>query len=132
MLKVGDSASFSKTISEVDVYQFAGITGDFNPIHIDEVYAKDSFFKKRIVHGALVSGLISNVLGMKLPGPGCVYLEQNSKYLRPAYIGDTLTVDVVVEKILNEDKGIIRLQTRVLNQNHELILDGYAVIKVYD
>lgn len=72
-LKVGDSASFTKTVSEHDVYSFAGITGDFNPAHINEEYAKKTFFKKRIAHGMLSAGFISTVLGTKLPGPGTIY-----------------------------------------------------------
>ena len=129
-MKIGKKASFSKTISETDVYLFAGITGDFNPIHINSIAAADSFAHSRIVHGALISGMISSVIGMQLPGAGTVYMEQDSKYIRPVYIGDTVTATVEMVEILNETKGIARLRTYVHNQNNELVVDGQAIIKM--
>lgn len=101
---VGETAEFSKTISESDVYLFAGITGDMNPVHIDEIEAAQCFTKKRIVHGALVSGMVSTVIGMKLPGSGTIYMEQDSKFIKPVYIGDTVKAAVEVQEILNEKK----------------------------
>ena len=89
-LEIGQSASFSKTISEYDVYSFAGIVGDFNPIHINSVEGEKSIFKSRIVHGMLAGSFISTVLGMKLPGEGTVYLEQNLKFKLPVFFGDTI------------------------------------------
>lgn len=126
--KVGLSAEFSKTISESDVYMFAGITGDMNLIHINEVKAAQSFAKKRIVHGALVSGMISTVIGMKLPGPGTIYMEQDSKFIRPVFLGDTIRAVVEVQEILNEKKGILKLNTVVFNQNDEIVLTGFAIV----
>lgn len=126
---IHDQASFSKTLTETDVYLFAGITGDFNPIHIDQVAAKASYAHSRIVHGALVSSMISTVIGLHLPGPGTVYMQQDSKFLKPVYIGDTVTAVVEVIEILNRTKGIINLRTYVKNQNNELVLDGHAVVK---
>ncbi len=128
VLSVGDSASLSKTISESDVYGFAGIVGDFNPVHINAIEAEKSIFGKRVAHGMLVGSLISAVLGMKLPGPGTVYLEQNLKFLRPTYLNDTVTAVVTVKEIINPGKGILKLETKVLNQNDQCVVDGYAVV----
>ncbi len=126
---IGEKAEFSKTISESDVYLFAGITGDMNPLHINKIKAAQSFAKRRIVHGALLSGMISSVIGMELPGCGTVYMEQDSKFLKPVFIGDTVKAVVEIKDILNEEKGIIKLNTYVFNQNDEMVLDGYAVVK---
>ncbi|GFI45556.1 (R)-specific enoyl-CoA hydratase [Lachnospiraceae bacterium] len=130
--KIGEKAQFSKTISESDVYLFAGITGDLNPIHINCLEAQKSFAGKRIAHGALVSGLISNVIGMKMPGPGTVYMEQDSKFVRPVFIGDTVRAEVELAEVLNGEKGILKLGTRVYNQDNDMVLDGFAVVKVMD
>lgn len=127
---VGETAEFSKTISESDVYLFAGITGDMNPIHIDEIEAAQCFAKKRIVHGALVSGMVSTVIGMKLPGPGTIYMEQDSKFIKPVYIGDTVKAAVEVQEVLNEKKGILKLNTVVSNQDNETVLTGFAVVMI--
>lgn len=127
---VGETAEFSKTISESDVYLFAGITGDMNPVHIDEIEAAQCFTKKRIVHGALVSGMVSTVIGMKLPGPGTIYMEQDSKFIKPVYIGDTVKAAVEVQEILNEKKGILKLNTVVSNQDNETVLTGFAVVMI--
>ena len=126
---IGESAKVSKTISESDVYMFAGISGDFNPVHINSVAAEASPFGKRIAHGILVGSLISNVIGMKLPGPGTIYMEQNFRFLKPVYIGDTLTAKVEITEIINEKKGILKLTTKVLNQLENIVIEGYAVVK---
>lgn len=126
---VGDKASVGKTISETDVYLFAGISGDFNPVHINQVEAKSSVFGKQIVHGFLAGSLISNVIGMKLPGPGTIYMEQDMRFKKPVYIGDTLTAMVEVSEIVNEGKNILRLETKVLNQSDEIVISGYAIVK---
>lgn len=128
--RIGEQAEFCKTISESDVYMFAGITGDMNPVHINEVEAAKSFAKKRIVHGALVSGMISTVIGMKLPGPGTIYLEQDSKFVNPVFLGDTIRAVVEIQEILNEKKGILKLNTVVSNQNDEIVLTGFAIVMV--
>ena len=90
-IQIGDTAIFSKTISEFDIYQFAGITGDFNPMHINEEFADTTIFKDRIAHGLLTGSFISTVLGMKLPGPNTIYLSQSFKFTAPVKIGDTIT-----------------------------------------
>lgn len=98
-INIGDKAYFEKTISETDVYMFAGITGDLNPAHLNAKAASGTVFKKQIAHGALSSGLISACLGMQLPGPGTIYISQLSKFKAPVYFGDTITAEVeVVEK----------------------------------
>jgi 3-hydroxybutyryl-CoA dehydratase len=127
-ISVGDDASFAKTITESDILGYAGITGDFNPIHIDAEYARQSMFKERVAHGMLVSGLISAVLGTQLPGPNSIYLGQNLKFMAPVKIGDTVTAVVtVLEK--RDDKRIITLKTTVSNQRGEVVVDGSAVVK---
>ncbi len=126
-ITIGDRASFTKTISETDVYLFAGITGDLNPAHVNEVEASNSMFKGRIAHGILVSGLISTVLGMYLPGPGTIYLAQEVKFLAPARIGDTITAEVEVVEIINE-KNRVRLKTTCTNHHGKLIIDGFALV----
>lgn len=126
---IGTKDSVTKTISETDVYLFAGISGDFNPVHVNRVEAKKSVFSKQIVHGILVGSLLSNVIGMKLPGPGTIYMEQNLKFLKPVYIGDTITACVEISEIINETKNILRMSTKCINQNNELVVDGYAVVK---
>lgn len=126
-LTPGQTASFTKTISETDVYMFAGITGDFNPAHIDETYAKTTAFKTRIAHGMLSAGLISNVLGNQLPGPGTIYLQQQLNFRAPVAIGDTITATVEVVEIIREKKRV-RLKTVCTNQDQVVVLDGEAVI----
>lgn len=126
-LKIGDKASFSKTISEFDIYQFAGITGDFNPLHVDAEYAKKSIFSERIAHGILTAGFISSVLAMKLPGPDTIYLSQNLLFKVPVRIGDTVIAEVeIIEK--RDDKKIIRLRTQVKNQHDQIVIDGEALV----
>lgn len=126
---LGQSASFSKTISEYDVYNFAGICGDFNPVHINKNEAKKSIFKGQVAHGILVSSFISTVLGMYLPGPGTIYLEQTLAFKKPVYIGDTITATAVIEEIENE-KRIAKLKTKVTNQNMDIVVIGEAVVKL--
>lgn len=126
-LRIGDSAEFTKTIGESDIYLFAGITGDFNPAHIDEEYSKNTFFKSRIAHGILLAGFISTVIGYHLPGPGSIYLGQNLKFKAPARIGDTVTAKGVVKEII-EGKNRVILETTCTNQDGVLLLDGQATV----
>jgi 3-hydroxybutyryl-CoA dehydratase len=126
-LSVGQTASFTKTISESDVYLFAGITGDFNPAHVNETYAQNTTFKTRIAHGMLSAGLISNVLGNQLPGPGTIYMQQQLNFRAPVAIGDTITATVEVIDIIHEKKRV-RLKTVCTNQNQVVVLDGEALI----
>ena len=126
-LKVGDSASMAKTISESDVYLFAGITGDHNPAHVNEEASKQTAFGGRIVHGILSAGLISAVLAMKLPGPGTIYLGQELKFTTPVRFGDTVTATCTVSEILAE-KNIIKLDTICTNQAGEVVIKGVATV----
>jgi 3-hydroxybutyryl-CoA dehydratase len=126
-IKMGDFDEFSKTISESDIYNFAGITGDLNPAHINEDYAKDTFFKGRIAHGMLLAGFISAVIGMKLPGPGAIYIKQEVVFKGPAKIGDTITARAEVIDI-NEEKNRITLKTTCKNQAGKELVDGEALI----
>jgi 3-hydroxybutyryl-CoA dehydratase len=126
-LAIGDMAEFTKTISESDIYLFAGITGDLNPAHINEPYARETFFKARIAHGMLLAGFVSAVIGMQLPGPGAIYIGQSLKFRAPARIGDTITARAEVTQILTE-KNRITLRTTCTNQEGTLVLDGEATI----
>ena len=128
-LEVGQSAMFSKTVSESDVYLFAGISGDFNPVHVNEEYAKEGMFKKRIAHGILTASLISTVLGTKLPGPGAIYAKQDLKFLAPVFIGDTLTATCTVKEIIAEKKRVI-MDCVVSNQIGAKVLTGEAALIV--
>jgi len=126
-IKIGDFDEFSKTISESDIYLFAGITGDLNPAHINEDYAKDTFFKGRIAHGMLLAGFISAVIGMKLPGPGTIYIKQEVSFKGPAKIGDTITARVEVIE-MNVEKNRVKLKTTCRNQDGKELVDGEALI----
>jgi acyl dehydratase len=124
---IGESASLSRTVSDSDIADFARLTGDYNPVHVDEAYAKTTRFGGRIAHGMLSAGLISAVLGTKLPGPGGIYLNQTLKFTAPVRIGDTITATTEVTAY-REDKRIVTLKTDCTNQRGELVLTGEAVI----
>ena len=151
-MKIGDHASVTKTVSETDVYLFAGITGDLNPAHTNEVAASKTMFKTRIAHGMLGAGFISAVLGMYLPGPGTIYMgqelrfvkpvhigdtvtatatvvERNEelKFTKPVHIGDTVTATATVEEIILEKNRVI-LDTTVVNQDGEVVIKGKATV----
>lgn len=126
-LEVGATAEVSKTIGEHDVYTFAGLTGDFNPVHVDEVAAGRSRFGGRVAHGMLAAGLFSAILGTKLPGPGTIYLGQELKFLAPVRFGDTVTARVEVLEV-RADKPIAVLRTWAVNQKGETVLDGKATV----
>jgi 3-hydroxybutyryl-CoA dehydratase len=126
-MKVGDAAEFAKTVTETDIYLFAGITGDFNPAHLNEAYAKDTFFKTRIAHGMLSAGFISAILGTQLPGPGAIYMKQELSFLAPVHIGDTITGRVEVIELITE-KNRARLKTTCTNQDNVVVLDGEALV----
>lgn len=126
-INLGDKASFEKTITETDVYLFAGVTGDMNPAHINERAASETMFKTRIVHGALSAGLVSAVLGMQLPGPGTIYLSQTSKFKAPVHFGDTIKAEAEVVGIISE-KNRVRLHTTCTNQEGIVVLDGEALV----
>ena len=126
-LNIGDSATFSKTISEGDVYLFAGITGDLNPAHMDAVSAAGGMFKQRIAHGMLSGSFISTVIGMQLPGPGSIYVGQTLSFRAPVFFGDTLTAKAEVSEKLEERKWV-KLKTTVTNQDGKLVIDGEATV----
>jgi 3-hydroxybutyryl-CoA dehydratase len=126
-LKVGDSASLSKTVSESDVYLYAGITGDMNPVHIDEEYAARTAFGGRIAHGMLAAGFIGAVMAMKLPGPGAIYREQTLTFLAPVRIGDTITARAEIVEIGSKRKSA-KLKTTCINQNGVVVLEGMASV----
>lgn len=125
--KVGDSASYSQTIGEAHIAQFIGAVGDTNPLHVDAEYAKQSRFGARIAQGILVAGLISTAIGTKLPGVGAVYLGQSLRFLKPTYIGDTITASIRVKSI-REDKPILSLETLCTNQRGERVIEGEATV----
>jgi 3-hydroxybutyryl-CoA dehydratase len=125
-IEVGQTAEFSKTVTEADVVLFAGITGDFNPAHIDQAWADASWFGGRIAHGMLSASFISTVLAMKLPGPGTIYLEQTLRFTAPVRIGETVTARVQVAEVL--PKGRIRLATTVVKQDGTSVIEGEALV----
>ena len=126
-LYVGQTAEFTKTISESDVYLFAGISGDHNPMHVNDVYAKQSRFRGRICHGMLSSSLISTVIGTKLPGNGSVYVRQQLLFKAPVLFGDTITAKVEIEEI-DMEKNRVQLRTYCLNQDGIMVTDGSAIV----
>ena len=128
-ISMGDEAQFSKTVTETDIYMYAGITGDFNPVHVNKVYAAQSIFKAPVAHGMLAAGLISTILGTKLPGPGTVYLSQTLEFMAPVRFNDTITAKVkVLEKIF--EKRHIRIETICYNQNNEVVINGEARVLI--
>jgi len=129
MVKVGDRASFTKSFSHEDVVLFAEVSGDHNPIHLNEEYAADTRFGRPIVHGILTAGLVSSVLGNELPGPGSVYLSQMLRFRAPVYYGDTVTAIVEVTAV-REDKPIVTLRTTCFNQAGQVVVEGEAVLLV--
>jgi 3-hydroxybutyryl-CoA dehydratase len=130
-IQVGDQGSFSKTVSEEDVLRFAEITGDFNPVHVDAEFARNSLFKERIAHGFLTGALISTVFGTILPGPNTIYLNQELNFKAPVKIGDTITAECeVLQK--NDAKKIMKFKTQVKNQEGTVVLDGQATVMKYE
>lgn len=132
MLTEGQQGSFSKIIAAEDIRIYANLTGDTNSLHLDEKAALAKGFQKRIAHGMLTGSLISTVLGTIFPGEGTVYLEQNLKFMKPAYEGEKVTAVVTVERVLRPEKGIYQLRTIVKNENGENVIEGHAVIKYLD
>ena len=128
-LSVGDAAEMSKTVTEEDVRAFADLTGDHNPVHLDEEYAAGTRFGRRIAHGMLGASLISAVLANELPGRGTVYLSQTLRFTAPVFLGDTVTARVTV-KAVREDKPIVTLETVCTNQRGERVVEGEAVVLV--
>ena len=125
-IQIGQTASVTKTISEHDIYTYAGVTGDFNPAHINAPYAEATFFKGRIAHGMLIASFVSTVLGMYLPGPGAILISNTANFIAPVRIGDTITATCEVTEKL--EKGKVRLKSAITNQNGELVADGESLV----
>ena len=127
-LSVGMSESYSKTISADDVQLFADLTGDLNPVHLDDAFAATTALRRRVAHGMLTAALISTVLGTKLPGPGCIYLEQQLSFKAPVRIGDTVTARVTVAALNAENRRVTVDTTCTVRDR--VVLDGTAVVTV--
>lgn len=126
-LIVGEKAAVEKTVTEQDVNLFAEVSGDYNPVHIDEAFAQNTRFKKRIAHGMLAASLVSRVVGTKLPGPGTIYLSQTLNFKTPVYFGDTITAEVeLIEKI--PARNFVKLKTVCFNQTGTVVLEGEALV----
>ena len=128
-IQVGQVAELAKTVTEADVTLFAGVTGDFNPVHVDAEAATQSRFGERIAHGMLSAGFISAVLGMRLPGTGSIYLSQSLRFTKPVRIGDTVTARVEGMEVLATTRRV-RLATVCRTQQGETVVAGEAVVMV--
>jgi 3-hydroxybutyryl-CoA dehydratase len=126
MYEVGQSAEMTKVITGEDILLFAEVTGDRNPVHISEEFAAKTRFGERIAHGILTAGLISAVIGMKLPGPGCLYLSQTLSFLAPVRIGDEITARAEIAEVISGKR--LKLKTQCINQREEVVLEGEAVV----
>ncbi|EHL15276.1 hypothetical protein HMPREF9630_00645 [Peptoanaerobacter stomatis] len=126
-IHVGMKKSVSKTITESDIYTYAGIIGDINPLHVNEEYAKNTRFKTRIAHGMLTASFFSTLVGMCIPGADAIYLGQTLKFLLPVKIGDTIIATGEITKVVPEKK-IAYMKTTVVNQRGELVIDGEATV----
>jgi 3-hydroxybutyryl-CoA dehydratase len=127
-LKVGMTACYARTVTEADVVLFAGISGDSNPVHMNEEFAKETLFQGRIAHGMLSASFISTVLGTKLPGPGCIYLSQNLKFRAPVRTGDTVSATATITEIVPEKKRVVMATT--CSVRDKVVLEGEAIVMV--
>ena len=127
-LKVGQSAMFGRTVTDADIAAFAGVSGDTNPIHLHEGFARTTRFGQRIAHGMLGSSFISTVIGTKLPGPGAVYVSQTMNFMAPVIIGDTITAVCTITAI-DERRRRVTLRTQCLNGD-KVVIDGEATVLV--
>ena len=128
-LKVGDKAVLSRSFTEEEVFQFANISTDKNPLHLDKDFGGASVFGQRIVHGMLVASLFSGLIGMKLPGEGSIYLGQNLTFKAPVAIDEQVTASIEIINI-REDKPIITLRTVCINSEGTVVIEGEAVVKI--
>jgi 3-hydroxybutyryl-CoA dehydratase len=124
---VGDSVKETKFIDDRAIRDFAQVSGDENPIHLNDAYAAKTRFKRRIAHGMIAASMVSKLAGTRLPGPGTIYLSQTYKFKNPAYIGDTIEAEVKVLAV-RPDKPIVTLSTICRNQRGETLLEGEAVV----
>ncbi|WP_422364997.1 MaoC family dehydratase [Pelagibius sp.] len=127
-LSVGMTAVFAKTVSEADITMFAGISGDTNPVHLDESFAEQTMFSGRIAHGMLSASFISTVFGTRLPGPGCIYLRQDLRFKAPVKVGDTVQARVTVKEIVAEKKRVVF--DTVCSVGEKVVLEGEATLMV--
>jgi|SRR5665213_998010 len=127
----GQTSSVSRTVTAGEVEAFARVTGDSNPVHLDDAYAAGTRFGRRIAHGMLVASYISGLLGTQFPGPGTIYMSQSLSFLKPVFLGDTLEVAATVLRV-RADKSILTLETTIHNQRGEKVLTGEAVCLVSD
>jgi len=127
-LSVGMSASFQRTVTDADIVLFAGVSGDTNPVHINEEYAKKTFFKGRIAHGMLGAAYISTVLGTRMPGPGAVYVSQNLRFRAPVRAGDTVTARVTVAEIILEKRRA--LMNTMVTVGDTVVIEGDATVSL--
>lgn len=126
-IKIGQRYECKKVITDDMVREFARITGDNNPVHLDEEFAKNTIFKKRIAHGILVLGMVSSVLGMEFPGPGTIFLKQDSMFRAPVYLNEEISIELeVLEKY--EEKSRLRISTNVIKENGKAAIKGEALV----
>ena len=130
-IKIGDSASVTKTITEADIQTFGDLTGDHNPLHFDKEHASRTRFSQPISHGMLTGSLFSPIIAHKLPGEGAIYLSQSLKFLAPVFAGDTITATLTVRDV-RQDKQIITLDGVARNQKGEVVITGESVVLVED
>ncbi len=126
MIEVGDRATFTKTITDRDVFAFADASGDHNPLHFDDAYAQRSIFGRRVAHGILTAGIISTVLGSDLPGVGTIFVELQIRFLKPVFIGDTVTANATVTEIINPRR--VRLMVACVNQHGDDVAIGNVIV----
>lgn len=126
-IKIGDFEVYERTLTEADVVMFGGVSGDLNPAHFNEKYAKETMFKGRVVHGMLTASYFSTILGTLLPGPGTIYLGQDLKFTKPVRVQDTIKAVATVNEI-NTEKNIIKLETLAYNEAGEVVIKGTATV----
>ncbi|NLB19817.1 MAG: MaoC family dehydratase [Clostridium sp.] len=126
-IKIGDYEVYERTLTEADVVMFGGVSGDLNPAHFNEKYAKETMFKGRIVHGMLTASYFSTILGTLLPGPGTIYLGQDLRFTKPVRVQDTIKAVATVTEI-NLEKNIIKLETLAYNDTGDVVIKGTATV----
>ena len=127
-LQVGMADAYAKTITDADVITFAGISGDTNPVHLNHEFASETLFEGQVAHGMLTASFISTVIGTKLPGPGCIYVSQNLRFMAPVKVGDTVTATCTISRLIPE-KHMIEMET-ICSVGGKMVLDGQATILV--
>ena len=130
-INIGDKASFSKTITDTEIILYSGITGDFNPLHVDEEYAKTTVFGRRVAHGTIALGMIGPVLGMQLPGLGTILMGASFRNKVPVYAGDTITAEVEARKKIIA-KNLVQFGINIFNQRGEIVITGEAIVRPPD